>query len=34
MRPVIEHTYPIDSARDAYHAMRAANHFGKLTITL
>ena len=34
MRPVIEHTYPLDSARDAYHAMRAANHFGKLTITL
>lgn len=34
MRPVIDQTYPISNARDAYHAMRAANHFGKLTITL
>jgi NADPH:quinone reductase-like Zn-dependent oxidoreductase len=34
MRPVIDHCYSIDTAREAYHAMRAAKHFGKLAITL
>ncbi|MGR8919131.1 MAG: zinc-dependent alcohol dehydrogenase family protein [Gammaproteobacteria bacterium] len=32
--PVIDASYPLEDARAAYHAMRAAGHFGKLVITL
>lgn len=32
--PVIDTTYEFDNARQAYHDMRAAKHFGKLVITL
>ena len=33
-KPVINTTYDFDNARQAYHDMRAAGHFGKLVITL
>lgn len=33
-RPVIDETYPFDDARQAYHDMRAAAHFGKLVVTI
>jgi NADPH:quinone reductase-like Zn-dependent oxidoreductase len=33
-RPVIDKTYGFEDARQAYHDMRAAGHFGKLVITL
>ena len=33
-RPVIDRTYGFEDARQAYHEMRAARHFGKLAITL
>ena len=33
-RPVIDKTYGFGDARQAYHEMRAAGHFGKLVITL
>ena len=32
--PVIEHSYAFEDARQAYHDLRAAAHFGKLVITL
>ena len=32
--PVIDRTYGFEDARQAYHEMRAARHFGKLAITL
>jgi NADPH:quinone reductase-like Zn-dependent oxidoreductase len=32
LRPVIDRVFEFDDARDAYHAMRAAGHFGKLVI--
>jgi len=33
MHPVVDATYSFENARQAYHDMRAANHFGKLVIT-
>lgn len=33
LRPVIHETFPFDRAPDAYRAMAAAGHFGKLVIT-
>jgi NADPH:quinone reductase-like Zn-dependent oxidoreductase len=33
-KPVIDKTYDFDDARQAYHDMRAAGHFGKLVIRL
>ena len=33
-QPVIDKTYDFEDARQAYHDMRAAGHFGKLVITL
>jgi NADPH:quinone reductase-like Zn-dependent oxidoreductase len=32
LRPVIDHVVPFDEAPDAYRAMRAAGHFGKIVI--
>jgi NADPH:quinone reductase-like Zn-dependent oxidoreductase len=32
LRPVIDQTFAFEDARAAYHAMRAAGHFGKLAI--
>jgi NADPH:quinone reductase-like Zn-dependent oxidoreductase len=34
MRPVVDATYAFEDGRQAYHDMRAANHFGKLVITV
>ena len=34
LRPVIDQTFAFENAPDAYHAMRAAGHFGKLVIKL
>ena len=34
LRPVIDQTFPFDEAPAAYHAMRAARHFGKLVIEI
>ena len=34
LRPVIDTTYAFDDARAAYHAMRGAQHFGKLVVTV
>jgi NADPH:quinone reductase-like Zn-dependent oxidoreductase len=34
VKPVIDATYALEDAPQAYHAMRAAGHFGKLVITL
>jgi NADPH:quinone reductase-like Zn-dependent oxidoreductase len=34
MRPVIDATHDFDDARGAYHAMRAAGHFGKLVVRI
>jgi len=34
VKPVVDATYALEDARQAYHAMRAAGHFGKLVITL
>ncbi len=34
MRPVVHQVYPMDQARQAYHTMREANHFGKIVIKL
>ena len=34
VKPVVDATHALDDARDAYHAMRAAGHFGKLVIIL
>jgi NADPH:quinone reductase-like Zn-dependent oxidoreductase len=33
-RPVIDKVYAFEDARQAYHDMRAAGHFGKLVITI
>ena len=32
LAPVVDATFPFDDACAAYHAMRAAGHFGKLVI--
>ena len=32
LHPVIDQTFAFEDAKDAYHAMRAAGHFGKLVI--
>ena len=34
MRPVIDQSYDLDDAGAAYHAMRAAGHFGKLVVRI
>ncbi len=34
LRPVIDRTFPFADAKDAYHHMEAAGHFGKITISL
>jgi NADPH:quinone reductase-like Zn-dependent oxidoreductase len=34
LQPVIDRQFAFEQARDAYHAMRAARHFGKLVITI
>ena len=34
IKPVIDRVYEMEDARDAYHAMRAAGHFGKLVVTV
>jgi NADPH:quinone reductase-like Zn-dependent oxidoreductase len=34
LEPVVDKTFAFDDARDAYHAMRAAGHFGKLVVTV
>ena len=34
LHPVIDQSFAFEDARAAYHAMRAAGHFGKLVITL
>jgi NADPH:quinone reductase-like Zn-dependent oxidoreductase len=34
LEPVIDRQFAFEHARDAYHAMRAAQHFGKLVITI
>jgi NADPH:quinone reductase-like Zn-dependent oxidoreductase len=34
LTPVVDQHFAFDNARDAYHAMRAARHFGKLVIEL
>lgn len=33
-KPVIDQCFPFEEAREAYHAMRGAAHFGKLVITV
>ena len=34
LRPVIDQTFAFEDAKDAYHTMRAAGHFGKLVIKI
>ena len=34
LKPVIHRAYAFEQAREAYHAMRGAQHFGKLVIEL
>ena len=34
IHPLVDQTYAFDDARQAYHDMRAAQHFGKLVVTL
>jgi len=34
VKPVVDKVYKFDDARQAYHDMRAANHFGKLVIEI
>lgn len=34
LRPVIHRSFPFEQAREAYHAMRKAQHFGKLVVEL
>jgi len=34
IRPVIDRTFPLTEAREAFHHMEAAGHFGKITISL
>ncbi len=33
LEPVIDRTLPFDKARDAFHCMREAGHFGKIVIS-
>jgi NADPH:quinone reductase-like Zn-dependent oxidoreductase len=32
LKPVIDRTFPFEKAKDAYHTMQAAGHFGKIVI--
>ncbi len=32
LKPVIDQTFPFEKAKDAYHTMQAAGHFGKIVI--
>jgi len=32
LRPVVDHIFDFEDAREAFHAMRAAGHFGKLVV--
>ena len=34
LKPVISDTFAFGDARDAFHAMRAAGHFGKLVVKI
>ena len=34
MKPVVDRSFPMAEARAAYHAMRAAGHFGKLVVSI
>jgi NADPH:quinone reductase-like Zn-dependent oxidoreductase len=34
MHPVIDQVFAFEDARAAYHAIRAAGHFGKLVVTI
>ena len=34
LRPVIDQTFAFEDAKNAYHTMRAAGHFGKLVIKI
>jgi NADPH:quinone reductase-like Zn-dependent oxidoreductase len=34
LKPVVHRVYPFEQAREAYHAMRGARHFGKLVIEI
>ena len=34
LKPVVSDEFAFDNARDAYHAMRTAGHFGKIVITM
>jgi len=34
LEPMVDERFVFDNARAAYHAMRAAGHFGKLVIEL
>lgn len=34
LRPVIDHVFDMTEAREAYHTMRAAGHFGKLVVRI
>jgi len=34
VKPVVDKVYSFDDARQSYHDMRAANHFGKLVVEI
>jgi NADPH:quinone reductase-like Zn-dependent oxidoreductase len=34
VKPIVDETYALEDAPEAYRAMRAAGHFGKLVIKL
>ncbi len=34
IRPIVDKSYTMEDARDAYHAMRSAGHFGKIVVGL
>ena len=34
IKPVIDHVYPFEEAKDAFRYMESAGHFGKIVITL
>jgi NADPH:quinone reductase-like Zn-dependent oxidoreductase len=34
LRPVIDRTFGFEEAPEAYRAMKAANHFGKLVVEI
>ena len=34
LRPIVDRVYPFSEARQAYHDLRAANHFGKIVIEI